>query len=62
MSSPVTQADGIVSLYFLTTNTTLSANEVVTLTLPNVSASAAEVAEQPELSFYVQSLLIKERL
>ncbi len=29
----ITQADGIVSLYFLTTNTTLSANEVVTLTI-----------------------------
>ncbi|MFN6215849.1 MAG: LamG domain-containing protein [Microcystis sp.] len=51
MSSPVTQADGIVSLYFLTTNTTLSANEVVTLTLPNVSASAAGGARTTRVEF-----------
>ncbi|BAG00977.1 LamG domain-containing protein [Microcystis aeruginosa] len=51
MSSPVTQADGIVSLYFLTTNTTLSANEVVTLTLQNVSASAAGGARTTRVEF-----------
>ncbi len=51
MSSPVTQADGIVSLYFLTTNTTLSANEVVTLTLQNISASAAGGARTTRVEF-----------
>ncbi len=51
MSSPVTQADGIVSLYFLTTNATLSANEVVTLTFQNVSASAAGGARTTRVEF-----------
>lgn len=51
MSSPVTQADGIVSLYFLTTNTTLPANQTLTLTLQNVSASAGGGARTTRVEF-----------
>lgn len=52
MSSPVTQTDGIVSLYFLMTNTTaLEANKTITLTLQNISASAEGGARTTRVEF-----------
>jgi hypothetical protein len=52
MSSPVTQTDGIVSLYFLTTKTTaLEANGTITLTLQNISASTEGGARTTRVEF-----------
>ncbi|MBD2289263.1 hypothetical protein H6F92_10840 [Microcystis wesenbergii FACHB-1317] len=52
MSSPVTQADGIVSLYFLTTNSqALAANATATLTIQNINVTAEGGARTTRVQF-----------